>query len=42
MIKVEMGQRLDACQEGKISPSRLAIVVVDDIIPRGDLSKKVD
>ena len=42
MLKVKIGQRLDAYQEGKISPSRLAVVIVDDIIPRGDLSKKVE
>lgn len=42
MLKVKIGQRLDAYHDGKISPSRLAVVIVDDIIPRGDLSKKVD
>ena len=37
---VKIGQRLDAYHDGKVSPSRLAIIVVDDIIERGDLSKK--
>lgn len=40
MLKVEIGQRLDAYHDGKVSPSRLAVVVVDDIIDRGHLSKK--
>ena len=40
MRNLKIGQRLDAYHDGKISPSRLAVIVVDDIIPRGDLSKK--
>lgn len=40
MLKIKVGQRLDAYHDGKISPSRLAVVVVDDIIDRGDLSRK--
>lgn len=40
MLNVKVGQRLDAYHDGKISPSRLAVVVVDAIIDRGDLSRK--
>ena len=40
MPKVEIGQRLDAYHDGKVSPSRLAVVVVDNIIDRDRLSKK--
>ena len=39
MLNIEIGQRLDAYHDGKVSPSRLAVVIVDAIIPRGDLSK---
>lgn len=40
MLNVKVGQRLDAYHDGKIRPSRLAVVVVDDIIDRGYLSRK--
>jgi len=40
MLNVKVGQRLDAYHDGKVSPSRLAVVVVDDIIDRGYLSRK--
>jgi hypothetical protein len=40
MLNVKVGQRLDAYHDGKISPSRLAVVVVDDIIDRDDFSRK--
>jgi len=40
MKNVEIGQRLDAYHDGKVSPSRLAVVIVDDIIDRAHLSKK--
>lgn len=40
MKEIKIGQRLHAYHDGKVSPSRLAMVVVDDIIDRGDLSKK--
>lgn len=40
MLNVKVGQRLDAYHDGKISPSRLAVVVVDDIVDRGDFSKE--
>ena len=40
MKNVELGQRIDAYNDGKISPDRLSVVVVDDIIPRGELSKR--
>ena len=40
MKNVEIGQRLDAYHDGKVSPSRLTVVIVDDIIDRAHLSKK--
>lgn len=40
MKKVEVGDRLDAYNDGKASPSRLVTVVVDDIVNRFDLNKK--
>ena len=39
MRNLKIGQKLDAYNDGKISPSRLAVVVVDDIIYRSELSK---
>lgn len=39
-MNVKVGQRLDTYHYGKIRPSHLAVVVVDDIIDRGDLSRK--
>lgn len=38
--KLEIGAHLDAYHDGKISPNRLVVVIVDDIIPRRELSKK--
>lgn len=40
MKNVKIGQSIDAYHDGKISPDRLSVVVVDDIIPRGELSKQ--
>mgnify|MGYP007122059163 CR=1 FL=1 len=40
MKGIEIGQRVDAYHDGKASPSRLAVVVIDDIIDRDDLSEK--
>ena len=40
MKDVRIGQRIDAYHDGKASPSRLKVVVVDDVIDRNDLSKR--
>lgn len=40
MLNVKVGQRIDAYHDGKVSPSRLVVVVVDDIVDRGDLSRE--
>ena len=39
-MKVEIGDRFDAYNDGKASPSRLVTVVVDNIIDRFNLNKK--